>query len=270
MNGSSNGSNGSNTNGNWPGRANTSGAAPGPGEGFDLFPERTTLAEDILLLHTRPASGRLPAVGGGASLALAGALVMDLLRAGELALDKPGRHLTLTGGGPTSWSPRPRAAAPDPLLAWAANALGQDRRLAQRGGSPTAFVRRLDNRFTIEAVRAALLDRGLLRAEPRKFLGLIPYTVFAATAPAPIAARATVLAAVAHDPQPPHRALQLFALAKLLRLDARHLPRAANPRPDRHQRTRLNRLAESDPVLHTTLRLIRSRQASDNATTAAS
>lgn len=121
------------------------------------------IAEDLLLLLTDDDSGRLVASADGVDVALGGAMLIELTLLGRVDVAGPGEsvrkgRLLVKDAGPTS----------DPLL---------DEALAQlvgkQGKRPAAVVSALGKGMR-RRLYARLTDRGLLRAESGKVLGIFP------------------------------------------------------------------------------------------------
>jgi hypothetical protein len=117
------------------------------------------LAFVLVAIHP---DGRPALPGQTIDVALAGAVLSDLATTGHVEL-RDGR-VTSTGGPP-----------PDhPVLARVAGAVAAD----PRERTATWWVRRIGGRALRDEVLATAVDRGLLREEPTRVLGLFPSTRF--------------------------------------------------------------------------------------------
>ncbi|WP_058047645.1 GOLPH3/VPS74 family protein [Streptomyces roseifaciens] len=123
-----------------------------------------TLPEELLLLCYDPGSGRkLMRSGHSSAYGVAGAALAELRLAGRV-VEEHGR-VRVTKPLPPD----------DPVLAAAMASLTQPGKDAKRGGPRTArWVRSASGRLE-EICLTRLVERGALRAETRRFLGLIPY-----------------------------------------------------------------------------------------------
>jgi len=122
-----------------------------------------TLAERLLLLMLDDESGRNTA-GSTVGAGLAGALLLDLVACGALTDDR-GDLVAV-----------PAASAVDPLLAEPLAVISA----SERPRNARAWVSRLPRalRPLDRRVARRLVDRGLLREEHRRLLGLVPVTRF--------------------------------------------------------------------------------------------
>jgi hypothetical protein len=120
----------------------------------------TTLAEQLVLLALDERSGRIKAAASpGLDAGIAGAWLLELTLAGRVAVDAE--------------TVRVRSATPtgQPTL---------DEALAEIAGdgehSARAWIRRFGKRSARERVLADLTERGMVRAQKGKVLGLLPTT----------------------------------------------------------------------------------------------
>src|SRR5664280_3803553 len=124
---------------------------PGPSLGAML------LAEDLLLLLTDDASGKLLLPAEQVDIALGGANLLELTLVERVSLDEE-KHVVVFDPSSTG----------DPILDGALGVIG-----ARQGRKPKAVVEPLgENLRTTLYVR--LVDEGVLRAEERKVLGILP------------------------------------------------------------------------------------------------
>lgn len=123
------------------------------------------LAEDLLLLLTDDDSGRLAVSGTEIEPVLAGAMLIDLTLRGRIDVAGPGAEvnegrLVVTDATPTG----------DPLLDEALE------KVARLGGKkPGAARGKLGGKLRASLLRE-LVDKGILREERGKFLGLFPHS----------------------------------------------------------------------------------------------
>ncbi|MFH8789653.1 GOLPH3/VPS74 family protein [Streptomyces roseoverticillatus] len=123
---------------------------------------RLTLPEELVLLCFDPVSGRkLMRAGHSSGYGVAGAVLAELRLAGRVVEARGRVQVT---------NPLPPA---DPLLAMAMASLQQPGKGA--GGPRTAGWVRSASRHLEEPWLARLAERGALRLETRRFLGVIPY-----------------------------------------------------------------------------------------------
>ncbi|MBX0301126.1 GPP34 family phosphoprotein [Cryobacterium sp. 1639] len=124
------------------------------------------VAEDLLLLLFDPSSGTFRGEGSALFHALAGAVLTELALAGQVQVDDRsvlrGRVVRAVGDPPA-----------DPLLrpTW--------QRLQKRPTDAYALILEIGPTLRAEFIDR-LVERGHLRREPRRFLGLIPTTALVA------------------------------------------------------------------------------------------
>ena len=118
------------------------------------------IAEDLLLLLTDDASGKLLAPGEQVDLALGGALLVELSLAEQVTVDDRGR-LQVPGRADRTG---------DPLLGDALTVIG-----TRVGKKPKSAVGPLSKKLR-PALYERLAGAGLLRAEHARLLGLLPTT----------------------------------------------------------------------------------------------
>ena len=154
-----------------------------------------TLAEDLLLLLLDDDSGRLITDGTTTDLALAGAVLVDLVNAGRVAEEGGKLHVMDT------------AALDEPVLE-----AGLTRFTEKAPAKPQRSVEVLRKNVR-ETVLEALAARGLIRQEKDKVLGLFPRKSWPAVDSAhEDAVRAELTAALVGGEQPGDRAGALIAL----------------------------------------------------------
>lgn len=121
-----------------------------------------TLADDILLLLFDPSSGTIAGEGTALSHTLAGAILVDLAFADAIEIDERmslrGRRIHARGDAPA-----------DPLLAevW--------HRIAARPTDVQSLILQIGSTLR-QPVIDRLVERGILRIESRRMLGIIPTT----------------------------------------------------------------------------------------------
>lgn len=121
------------------------------------------IAEDLLLLLTDDDRGKLVASASGVDVALGGAMLIELTLLGRVDVAGPGEsvrkgRLLVKDAGPT----------PDPLLDEALAQL-----VAKQGKRPANVVSALGKGLR-RRLYARLTDRGLLRGESGRILGIFP------------------------------------------------------------------------------------------------
>lgn len=123
------------------------------------------LTEDLALLLTDDATGRILTDAARVDLALGGALLLDLLGAGLVRLTGPGEEIK--PGRVVVAAARP---AGDELLDAGLSHLAD-----RRPGKPQEVVQRLRKQLR-PAVYARLAARGIVRASEERVLGIFPTT----------------------------------------------------------------------------------------------
>ena len=189
------------------------------------------LAEDLLLLcwdddKARSSSDCSPGLDAG----VAAALVIDALMAGSIEVGADGRV-------------RPgSAAADDPLVAEVVEEAGRRRRHPK----VHKLVEGLSSGQRSVAVRDRLVESGMLRAERRRLLGLVPVTRYPVADPAAVATvRQQVRALLVGEREPADGDLRWTALAGLAK-PTKALERLV----DRRQRKAARQRADAFAVGH--------------------
>ena len=196
-------------------------------------PSTTTLPEDLLLLCASPGDGRIRQPGSF-RLALAGAVLAELVDAGAATVEQ-GRRLVLLRPGPLGHPALDAAAA---TLAGYAG--------PPRGARLRGCLNRLGRRAA-EPYLESLVRRGLVQRGTWKALGLIPITQYTVTAAGAAVHKAGLarLATAVDRPDASARALRLAALAHAGDLTGRLYP---GPIANRAARSRLAALTRDDPI----------------------
>ncbi|ANZ42704.1 hypothetical protein BBK82_13360 [Lentzea guizhouensis] len=114
------------------------------------------LPDDLMVLFINEGTGKLRVDSSSAENALAGAVLIELVNSGRVAFEPNGKKLQVVDPTPLS----------DPLLQ--ESVLRIDKPL-----SPQKSVERLRKKVR-DNVAARLEDRGVVRVEPRKVLGIFP------------------------------------------------------------------------------------------------
>ncbi len=114
------------------------------------------LPEDLMVLLINEQNGKLRTDSSSAENALAGAVLIELVDSGHVALEPNGKKLKVVDPTPPK----------DPLLA---EALGR----ITKPMPPQSAVERV-RKSLLRKVVARLQDRGVVRVEPRKVLGIFP------------------------------------------------------------------------------------------------
>jgi hypothetical protein len=214
-----------------------------------VFGPQTTIPEDLLLLCVDPESDAVKQPQTF-RFALAGGVVAELLAAGALALD--GHRLV----HPPDASPTGPATAPPSHPPLSHPALDQSlATLTAAMGRTGLGLRSGLHRLSAHAARPyldSLAERGLLRPERTRVLGLFPATRHR---PLHTGVRAERLALLddalrpdppTTDPAPRARSLRLAALASAGGLDRRLFPGPEG----RQSRRRQRELCAEDPLAH--------------------
>ncbi|MGW9077355.1 GOLPH3/VPS74 family protein [Streptomyces kronopolitis] len=186
-----------------------------------------TLAEELLLLAHDPARGRPLHHARYLRWGLAGAALAELEQAGRIAEERGGRISVV--------NPLPPG---DPVLDGALAALPAPAK-QRRGVAAQRWVRH-SGRPVQELCLRRLVERGALRREPRRALGLFPYERLPAGAVDLLGPARERFAAAAAAGFPDHRGRLLGALVSAAGLDRTVLP----GRDHRTARRAMKRLAQ--------------------------
>lgn len=122
------------------------------------------IAEDLLLLLTDDVTGKPLVDGQRLALALAGAVLVELVLAERLTVTDAGRW-----GSGSRVAVSSTAPLDDAVLEEALHRAGQKRQPVAAQSLLSALARQLP-----DALRARLVDRGILRAEQGRVLGIFP------------------------------------------------------------------------------------------------
>lgn len=114
------------------------------------------LHEDLMLLFINPRNGRLHASSTSIENALAGAVLIELVKSGRIAFEPNGKKLAVADPTPPN----------DPVLH---EALGR----ITKPLSPQSAVERVRKRLWHNVIRQ-LQDHAAIRVEPRKVFGIFP------------------------------------------------------------------------------------------------
>jgi Golgi phosphoprotein 3 (GPP34) len=164
----------------------------------------TTITEDLVLLLLDPDSGRAVVDGTSLDRAIGGALLLDLAARERITADGDGAkaRLSVVDAAPTG----------DPLLDEAASRLTGTSLRAQRA------VERLARR-TRTPVLERLAERGLVRRERSRLLGLVPTTTWPSTGSATTELRARVAAVLRDGSQPDQHVALLISLVHAVKVE---------------------------------------------------
>jgi Golgi phosphoprotein 3 (GPP34) len=167
------------------------------------------LAEDLLLLVTNDATGRLSVPAAQADAGLGGANLLELTLLGKVDVSGPqdqGRSGRLVIRDPSP--------AGDEILDGALRVLTE-----QQGKTPSAVIRPLGKNLR-PALYQRLADGGVLRAEKHRVLGLFPIRAWAAQDPGHEAGiRQQVAQALVQPGAPDQRTAALIALLHALKCE---------------------------------------------------
>jgi hypothetical protein len=166
----------------------------------------TTLTEDLVLLLLDPRTGRSLVDGMSLDRGIGGALLLDLAARERITADGDGARapLRVSDPGPTG----------DPLL---------DEAIGRLAGSPVRAqkaVERLARRTRVPLLER-LVDRGLVKREKSRMLGVFPATTWPPADPAPRAELHRRVEAVLRDGEEPDQHLALL-ISLLHALQAEH------------------------------------------------
>lgn len=125
--------------------------------------DRPTLPEELLLLALDPVRGKWLCRGRYLEYGLAGAVLAELELQGRITGERDRVHVA----NPLD--------PPDPLLAVFLRSLPAPGKIRFRGGVPAKGWVRQSGRHAEGLYLDALMERGVLRRETRRFLGLLPY-----------------------------------------------------------------------------------------------
>lgn len=147
-----------------------------------------TPAEEMLLVSRTPQGrnlgGRIPVVHG-----VAGGVLLELALHGRVVLSD-GRLVAVEGDAGANPGPGHGTVAggvPGDVLGPEAEALWKRIRAERRPAKPRTWVRRTVSGKAYTRVRAGLAERGILRAEKRRVLGLFPSVGWPEADPGPAA-----------------------------------------------------------------------------------
>ncbi len=193
------------------------------------------LAEDLLLLLTDDASGRLVVQGTAVDAALGGARLVELTLLGRVDVTGEGE------GRKGRLVVRDRSRLDDPLLEEALGVV-----IAHEGKKPQAVVGPLGKKLR-ERLYERLVDQGVLRAERGKVLGVFPTRSW----PADDAAherqvRAALEQALLTTLQPQARTAALVSLLRALRVVHKLVPPRHHAVGRRELDRRAKEIAEGD------------------------
>ncbi|KOV79434.1 GPP34 family phosphoprotein [Nocardia sp. NRRL S-836] len=114
------------------------------------------LPDDLMLLFINEQNGKLRADSSSVENALAGAVLIELVNSGLVAFEPDGKKLQVVDPAPVA----------DPLLRESVARIDKPLK-------PQKAVERLRKKVR-DNVAARLVDRGVVRVEPRKVLGIFP------------------------------------------------------------------------------------------------
>ncbi|MDQ1689241.1 MAG: hypothetical protein QOK42_2216 [Frankiaceae bacterium] len=187
----------------------------------------TTVAEDLVLLLLDPESGRSVVDSMSLDLAIGGALLLDLSIRERVTADGEGAtaRLAVVDGAPTG----------DALL---------DDALARLAGTPVQAQKAVERlaRRTRGPVFDRLVERGLVRRDRSRLLGLLPVTIWPAADGGPAKELRGRVAAVLRDGAGPDRRLVLL-ISLLHAVKAEHKIVSGSRR---EVRARADEVAEGD------------------------
>lgn len=194
------------------------------------------IAEDLLLLLTDDASGRLLVPGEQADVALGGANLVELALLGKVGRSgpgdagKPGRIIVLDPSPPG-----------DAVLDAALQTV-----LAHQGRKPSALVRPLSRNLRRE-LYGRLAAGGVLRAEEGRVLGLFPAHRWPAQdASHEMQVRGQLTGALLGQAAPDRRSAALIALLHALRCEHKVVDMSSGGLSRRQLRARAAQIAEGD------------------------
>lgn len=171
-----------------------------------MHTQALTLAEELLLLALDDAKGTVPmSASQTLGYGLAGATLMDLTLMGRLTSD--GKNLVVVDATPTG----------DALLDQALATIAA----AKRARDSKHWVRALGTGIKRhrEQLEERLAERGILRREEHRILGVIPSPRYPMDDPQPeMHSRERIRAAVLGDAPPDARTVTLISIAKACRL----------------------------------------------------
>jgi hypothetical protein len=128
------------------------------------------LCEDILLLATDDETGKLRSVGGFAELLVAGALLTDLMLAGQVRITEPGESVRKN-----RVVADPDAPVPDDNLLLVTRAKLTTKTSWEASNAVNALKKNL-----VRLLHERLIAAEILMRDERRALGLFPYTRFPA------------------------------------------------------------------------------------------
>jgi hypothetical protein len=163
----------------------------------------TTITEDLVLLLLEPVTGRAVVDSTSLDRAIGGALLLDLAERGRLGADGEKARLSVTDPAPTG----------DALLDEALSRLTGSTVRAQKA------VERLARR-TRTPVLERLVERGLVRRERSRLLGILPVTTWPPADPRPAEELRGRVAAVLRDgADPDHHTALLISLVHAVKAE---------------------------------------------------
>lgn len=194
------------------------------------------LAEDLLLLVTDDASGQLAVPGAQIDIALGGASLVELTLMHKVDLSGAGDE-----GRPGRIIIRDPTPAGDEVLDAALAIL-----IAHQGKKPSAVIRPLSKNLRRTLYRR-LADRGVVRAEQRKILGLIPGRRWPAQDVSHEAdTRQLITQALAQQAMPDARTAAVIALVHALRCEHKIIDPRLSGLSRRQLRARAKEIAEGN------------------------
>lgn len=193
------------------------------------------IAEDLLLLLTADESGRLSAPAEQVDVGLAGANLLELALMDRVDLSGQG-----DGGRPGRIVADP-ASTGDPVLDAALEILA-----ARQGKKPSTVLTPL-SRHLRRTLYERLADKGVLRAEQGRILGVFPTHRWPAQdARHEAEVRSRVTQALVHGSTPDARSAALIALLHALRCEDKAVDPRQHEVSKRQLRTRAEEIAQGD------------------------
>lgn len=194
------------------------------------------LAEDLLLLVTDDAGGQLTVPGAQIDVALGGANLVELTLMHKVSLSRAGDE-----GTPGRIIIRDPTPAGDEVLDASLAII-----MAHQGKKPSAVIRPLSKNLRRVLYRR-LADRGVVRAEQRKILGLFPGRRWPAQDAGHEAdMRQLITQALAQRATPDARTAAIIALVHALRCEHKIVDPQLSGMSRRQLRARAKEIAEGD------------------------